>query len=286
MSAVADSLDHLGIAGRDLGALASSYERLGFTLTPVARHSGRRTPDGPIEPFATGNRCVMLREGYLELIAILDATRYSDMTALIERRAGLAIIALGMDDEAANLARMRRAGLDLPGAAYLERPVDDSDPAGPTARFARLPLPDAPEGKLQLVRHFTPEAIWQPRFLDHPNRAEALAEVILAVESPAESGARFSRLAGLPVVPDPAGGVRLDLARGAVRLLPREALGRVLPGAAVPALPFIAGMALRTADGGAAIRRLLAERGIPHRDHDDVVMVAQEAAGGASILFR
>jgi len=286
MSSVAASLDHLGVAGRDLAALAAAYERLGFTLTPLARHSGRRTPEGPIEPFATGNRCVMLREGYLELIAILDPARYSDMRAALERGAGLYIIALGMDDEAANLARLRRAGIDLPGAAYLERPVDDADPRSPIARFARLPLPDAPEGKLQLVRHFTPEAIWQTRFLDHANRAEALAEVILAVESPAEAGARFSRLAGLPLVPDPAGGLRLDLARGAVRLLPPESLPRVLPGITVPSLPFIAGMALRTADRGAAIRRRLAERGVPHREHDDAVMVAAEACGGASLLFR
>ena len=72
-----------------------------------------------------------------------------------------------MDDEAANLARLRRAGLAIPGVLHLERPVDDADPDGPRARFARLPLPDAPEGRVQLVRHLTPEAIWQERFMSH-----------------------------------------------------------------------------------------------------------------------
>ena len=39
----ADSLDHVGIAGRDLDAMAAAFERLGFQLTPLARHSGKRT---------------------------------------------------------------------------------------------------------------------------------------------------------------------------------------------------------------------------------------------------
>ena len=48
----AQALDHVGIAGADLAALSAAYERLGFTLTPPARHSGRRTPEGPIVPSA------------------------------------------------------------------------------------------------------------------------------------------------------------------------------------------------------------------------------------------
>ena len=287
LSATAQSLDHVGIAARDLGALTAQYERLGFLLTPLARHSGRRTPDGPVVPFGTGNRCIMLREGYLELIAVIDPAAFSNtLDRFLARYAGLHIIALGIDDEDANLARLRRAGIDLPGIAYLERPVDDADPDGPTARFARLPWPEAPEGRLQLIRHLTPEAIWQPRFLDHPNRTTALEEVVLAVESPAESAARFSRLAGVPVTPDPVGGIRLDLPRGRVRLLPAEALPAVFPGATIPSLPFIAGLALRTADGGAALRRLLGDAGIAHAAHADAVIVPPDQAGGASLLFR
>ena len=71
-------LDHAGVAGHDLDSLAAAYERLGFTLTPRARHSGRRKPDGPVEPFGTANRCIMLRQGYLELIAIVDPNCYGN----------------------------------------------------------------------------------------------------------------------------------------------------------------------------------------------------------------
>ncbi len=58
----------------------------------------------------------------------------------------------------------------------------------------------------------------------------ALEEVVLAVADPAETAARVSRLAGLPVTPDPAGGFVLTMPRGRVRMLPAEALGAVYPG--------------------------------------------------------
>jgi hypothetical protein len=281
----AASLDHVGIAGRDLGAMAAAFERLGFQLTPLARHSGKRTPDGPVVPFGTGNRCIMLREGYVELIAIVDPAAFSNtLDRFLARYAGIHIIALGIDDETANLDRLRRAGVDIPGVAYLERPVDDADPAGPRARFARLPLPDAPEGRLQLIRHLTPEAIWQERFLAHPNHAVGLAEVVIAVEHPAESAARFSRLAGRPVVPDPAGGFALPLPRGTVRLLPPDALGVVLPGATIPSLPFIAGIVVRT-DDLEATARLLAERGVAHERLGNSVQVGVDQAAGAAVRF-
>jgi hypothetical protein len=281
----AASLDHVGIAGRDLGAMAAAFERLGFQLTPLARHSGKRTPDGPVVPFGTGNRCIMLREGYVELIAIVDPAAFSNtLDRFLARYAGIHIIALGIDDETANLDRLRRAGVDIPGVAYLERPVDDADPAGPRARFARLPLPDAPEGRLQLIRHLTPEAIWQERFLTHPNHAVGLAEVVIAVEHPAESAARFSRLTGRPVVPDPAGGFALPLPRGTVRLLPPDALGVVLPGATIPSLPFIAGIVVRT-DDLEATARLLAERGVAYERLGNSVQVGADQAAGAAVRF-
>ena len=282
----ANGLDHVGIAGRDLDDLATAYERLGFTLTPRARHSGRRTPDGPIEPFGTANRCIMLRQGYIELLAVVDPRAFSDtIDERLARYAGLHIIALAVDDAEANLQRLRLAGMDIPGIAYLERPVDDTDPDGPKARFARVPLPDSPEGRIQLIRHLTPEAIWQERFVSHPNGAVALEEVVLAVAAPAESAARLSLLAGRPVTPDPAGGYALAMPQGRVRVLPPDALTTVFPGAAIPSLPFIAGFSVRTGDGNAAVARLLGERGIPHRAAPDGVLVDSAVAGGASLRF-
>jgi hypothetical protein len=287
------ALDHIGLCARDPASLWAAWERLGFALSPVAQQSGRRTPEGPIEPFGSGNRCAFLRHGYVELLAILDPTLFANgVDHFVTRYEGAHILALGMNDSEANLVRLRRGGLDIAGVAWLQRPVE---PGGPTARFARLPLPDAPEGRLQLVQHLTPELVWDARWMGHRNGAEALESVILTSAVPAETTARLARLAGLPAEPDPLAGFRLRLpgaAGGAgpkgpklettVRILPPEALPRVLPDVTPPSLPFMAGMVIRTADAGAAARALL---GGLLRETTVGAMVPPRHAGGAAVIF-
>jgi hypothetical protein len=275
------ALDHAGLMGPDIAALHAQYQALGFTLTPQARQSGRLRADGPVVQWGTANRCAMLRDGYIELLGIVDpAAPANGCDAFIARYVGLHILALAIDDEAAALARLRRAGIDIAGVLHLVRPVDSADPDGPQARFARLPLPNAPEGRIQLIRHLTPEAIWQERFMGHANHAVGLDAVILAVPDPADTAARFSKLAGMPVRPDPAGGFVLELSRGRVRILPPEAMAAVLPGVAPPALPFMAGMVVRTDDGAAAARDLSPLTTIPGG-----WMAPPDRAGGAAVVF-
>ena len=275
------TLDHAGLATNDLDALHAQFTALGFTLTPLARQSGRLTADGPVVPWATANRCAMLQHGYIELLGIVDpALPTNGLDTVLARYPGLHILALGIQDEHAALTRLNRAGLQVPGILHLDRPVDSADPDGLQARFARIPLPDAPEGRIQLIRHLTPEAIWQPRFMTHPNNAIALEAVILVVPDPADTAARLSRLAGRPVVPDPAGGYALPLASGLVRILLADALHTVLPGVIPPTLPFMAGLVVRTSDAAAAARTFAPLTQVP------VGWMAPPAlAGGVALVF-
>ncbi len=257
------ALDHVGVAARDLPPLLAQYQRLGFDLSPLAQQSGRRTPDGQVELFGSGNRCAFFRHGYVELIGILDPALYPNaVDQFVARYAGLHIAAFAMADEQANLARLRAGGLAIPGVAYLERPVEAG---GPIARFARLPFPDAPEGRVQLIRHLTPDLVWQPRWMQHANKVEALESLVLVSAKPAETAARFSRLTGLPVEPDPAGGFVLALPGQA------EAAGPEAP-------------VLRTSDGNAAARAVLA--GLAVRElPGGALLVPPELAGGAALMF-
>ncbi|WP_439579634.1 VOC family protein [Elioraea sp.] len=273
----AAGLDHVGIAGPDLDALGAAYERLGFRLTPRAQHHAPG-PDLVVRPIGTGNRCAMLRQGYLELIAVIDPALPSNtLDRFLARYHGLHIIAFEIDDPEAELARLRGSGLTIPGIAWLERPIDAPGGAA-TARFARVPMPDAPEGRIQLIRHLTPELLWQPDLLDHPNHAVALEEVALVVVDPAESAARFARLVGVAATPL-AEGLVLTLPRGRVRFTSADAY----PGVATPSLPFIAGVTLGTDDAGAAIRRIAGAIG---RETAGGFLVPPERAGGAALLFR
>jgi len=289
----ASVLDHVGVCARDLLPLTAAYEELGFTLTPIAQQSGRRTPDSAVEPFGTGNRCAFLRHGYVELLAILDPTLFANQVdRFIARYEGLHICALGCVDAEANLARMQAAGIPIPGIAWLERKVEASDPR--LARFARLPFPDAPEGRIQIIQHMTPELVWQDRWMTHANHADALVSLVMVSANPAETAARLSRLTGLPFTPDPAGGFRITLPgaeRGAgprsprmettVRVLDAEAIPRVFPGVTPPTLPFMAGMVVRTDDANAAVRAM----GLPLVDAPDGLMVPPALAGGAALIF-
>ena len=290
----ASALDHIGLCARDPAALWAAWERVGFALSPIAQQSGRRTPDGPVEPFGTANRCAFLRHGYIELLGIVDDTLFANgVDGFLRRYTGAHILALAMDDAEGNLARLKQAGVPIPGIAWLQRPVEAG---GPTARFARLPFPDAPEGRVQLVQHLTPELVWDKRWMGHRNGADALETAIMVSANPAETTARLSKLAGLPAEPDSLAGFRLRLpgaARAAgpespkmetrIRILPPEALPRALPGVTAPDLPFIAGVVIRTTDQAASARALLKD--LKLRDAPDGIMVPPEHAGGTAVVF-
>ena len=298
VTSAALALDHVGLCARDPGPLWAAWERLGFALSPVAQQSGRRTPDGPVEPFGSGNRCAFLRHGYVELLGILDDTLFANgVDGFLRRYTGAHILALAMDDAEGNLARLRRGGVPIPGIAWLQRPVEEgAPPGGPIARFARLPFPDAPEGRVQLVQHLTPELVWDARWMGHRNGADALEGAIVVSANPAETTARLAQLAGLPAEPDAVAGFRLRLpgaprAAGPdaprmetrIRILPPEALPRVLPGVAAPDLPFIAGLVIRTTDKAASARALLKD--LPLREAPDGPMVPPAHAGGIAVVF-
>ena len=108
-------LDHVGIAVRDLELGADAYERLGFTLTPFGRHTGALHPGGASVPLGTGNRCAMLREGYLEIIAVVDPTLPArGIDTFVAGREGAYILALECDDASAESERLAAAGIKVP----------------------------------------------------------------------------------------------------------------------------------------------------------------------------
>ena len=203
----------------------------------------------------------MLRDGYIEIIAAVDPKKPSaTLQRFLARYAGIHILSLAISDDRAALERLTRAGFTTE-IVTSARPANPRRPNGPQARFARLPLTDG-EPRLQLLHHLTPELVWQERFLRHRNNATALDAVVMVDDPPAALAARLSRAAGVAVVPDPAGGYALPLARGHVRVLPPDALEKVFPGVAAPSLPFVAGIIVRTSDGNTAANRLLQRRSV------------------------
>lgn len=287
LAGIVSGLDHIGLVAGDLATLARRYERLGFRLTAPSQHAAPHAPGGPPMPIGSANRCAMLRQGYIELLAIIDpALPDNQLGTFLQRYEGIHIIAFAVDDAGANVTRLRAAGLTQAAISPLQRRA--ATPQGEKlAAFARIPLPpgEAPEGRIQLIQHLTPDVMWQPHLLDHPNRVAALVDTILCVADPDESARRFARLTGVAPI-RAAGGWRLQFAHSALTLVAPDHLATILPAAVIPCLPFIAGYVVATDDGNNAAATMLTRNDIEFTRRRDDLIVPAHAAGGATLVFQ
>lgn len=255
------ALDHVGLFVADMAGAAEAFARLGFRLTPCSPQHHRLAPGQPLAPAGTANRLAMLAEGYIEILTpVADTPVARQLHAAVERYAGLHLIAFGADAAEAH-ARLSDESFAPQPVIHLERTVETAT-GEDTARFSvvRVPSGTMAEGRVQYCQHHTPELVWQERWLEQPNRARALAALVLCVADPAEAAARHGRFVGRQ--PRRANGsFLLELERGVLVFADPDGLMRLLPGARVPELPFMAALALTT-DELAATRALLARNSV------------------------
>jgi hypothetical protein len=250
-------LDHVGLFAPTMDRAAEALTRLGFRLTPLTPQRHRLVPGAPLVAAGTANRLALLRRGYIEILtAISDTPVAAQLRAAIRRYAGLHLIAFGTGDATASHASLAENGFAPQPLIELERTVD-ARTGEAVARFSvvRVAPGAMAEGRIQYCQHHTPELVWQARWLEQPNRAQALSDVLLCVDDPATAAARYGRFTGRAA--QESGGNRLlELDRGRLVLTDRRGLARLLPHAAAPALPFMAAIAVTTDDLGASAAAL------------------------------
>lgn len=234
-------LDHLGHFVPDLDAAAAVWEKLGFAVTPLSVHQVGGKPAG------TSNRCVMLGEGYLELLAPTAHTPNARrVRERMKRFVGVHLACFGTPTAEAEHQRLAAHGFEPDAVVRLERKIETGD----TVRFAVVYVPPdkMPEGRVQYCEHLTPREVWREGFVN----PFALRAVYVVADEPEEAAARWGRFGGL--LPRPEDGfVRLDTARGRVVIGTRKRLAQLL-GEAPPA-PALAGYALGCADPEEFARR-------------------------------
>ena len=280
-------LDHIGFFVPDMEKGSAALERLGFFLTPWTPQQHSLGPDQPVVPAGTGNRLALLEWGYLELLSPFAEGPVADqMRDAIRRYTGLHLIALGTADAATDHARIATAGFATIPLVDLQRKLDT--PKGPgMVRFsvARVPPATMPEGRIQFCQHLTPENQWQERWMKVVNGARALTDIVLCVADPDEAAHRYGRFFDRAARRLPVGGWALDLQRGRVVILSKDALGTALPGIDVPTLPFMAAFAVEAPDL-ASVRALLAANGVAILlDTPDAVAAAPVPELGAAAVF-
>ena len=238
-------LDHLAHWVADIHAAGAALERLGFLLTPYAEHL-HGAADGTSVPAGSANCCVMLEAGYLELLTpIGDTPIASEVRAALGRYTGLHLAAFAVEDAAQHRRRLVSVGFPQRACVSLARQSTTADGEACTLHFTvvRPEVGCLPEGRVQFLSHHTPDLLWQTRWLEHPNSARGLTDVLFCVADPREADLRYQRYLGRPAE-SIAGGCLVQTERGRLALLDAKRVAAVLPESEIPCVPFMAAYAV------------------------------------------
>jgi hypothetical protein len=222
-------VDHVSHFVPDLDAAARAFEALGMKVTPT---SVQTTAEGPV---GASNRCVMLDEGYIELLSpTQDTPSAQRLRAYMGKYTGVHLVCFGTPDAEDERRRLEAHGF-APQLVEFERKVK-----GGVARFkaVRVPPETMPEGRIQYVQQLAPEHVWLDGFVNEPR----LDEVYVVAADPAETAARWGRFTAL-IPSSEKHTMRLQAARGSIVIGTREAIMKLLGDA--PPAPGIAGYSLR-----------------------------------------
>ena len=229
----------------------------------------------------------MLHDGYFELIGITDPSLYHDhLKAALARYTGLHLLALGTSDgdRTHSAVAARGAPIKKPYDIARQVPFGDGEKEG---RFRITEIDETwfPEADFFFCQHNTPDVLWQPDLLDHPNGVTALASATLVS---ADLGATARRIECVTdVSPDVVGaGFLFCLARGVIEVIPPDDLAKRFPGVVPPVLPWVAAVTFRVSDLD-LIRGVARAGGIDLNTLDDGgVWVGPESADGTVVVFR
>ncbi len=277
-------LDHIGYFVRDLDAAGARLARLGFRVSPINLQQNV-DETGTLRPSGTSNRLAVLRRGFIELVAATHDTPLADaLTGALERCQGIHLIALSRADIAAERARLTAAGFAMQPVVQLRRHKQTADGMR-EVRWSVL-RPEAgvmPEGRVQFAFCHTPELTWDDGVPE--NAADGLSDLLLRVADRHEAAGRYGRyLDRAAIHGGDASLVPLD--RGRLVFVEPKGAAEILPGLTLPALPFMAGQALRSADI-AATRAILERNGVaPLFANASLVCVGPADALGGHLLFH
>lgn len=193
-------LDHIGVAVHDLNIGEAKYRELGFNLTSRSLHVGSVPGELAIRRWGSGNHCAMFRQGYLEIQGVTDKALDPPVKRLLKSYEGAHIVALGCDDANKTYEDIVRRVAFVRPPIVLERdaPFGKSGTETRRAQFRIIyfdPV-ELPECRLLIIEHKTPDVLWQPHLLDHPNTAIGLEEAIICTNDVADSSRRFETVLG------------------------------------------------------------------------------------------
>jgi catechol 2,3-dioxygenase-like lactoylglutathione lyase family enzyme len=273
-------LDHVVILVRDLANAEARLARLGFRPTPRGVHSA---------PMGTANTTVVFDDAtYLEALGVLQPTEnnLAVRSALAERE-GPYGLAFKTDDADAAAAAFAAAGLGPGVALEFARPVElPSGPREAAFRVARTDPERTPGAWLFVCQHRTPALTWRPDYLEQPNGACGVAEVLGVAADLTSIEDAYRPIFGTRFTSSERG---VAIAAGArITFLPPAAFGVRFArfGDAIPGMsPRLAALRLRTLSLERT-RSILSRSGVRHSaTAAGTLLVSPEEACGTIVEF-
>lgn len=286
---LARALDHAVLPVADLDAAAATYARLGFTVTPPARH-----------PFGTGNRLVQLDGAFLELLSVVAPAEIPPPTASFfsfaafnrdwteKNGEGMSMLVLRSTDAEADRAAFARLGLPVFDRVDFGRKAVQPDGSerevGFSLAFTFSPL--MPDCGFFTCHNRFPQNFWKPDYQRHANGALRLTTVAITCRDPADHHEFLGGFTGARDLAMTSFALDVPLPGGLVSVLsPQGWLARF--GGGAPDFDDGArffGLRVAVADL-AATRALLAANGVACRDWHGAVIVDADAAHGITLAF-
>ena len=272
-------IDHTLVGVRDLETARAAWARLGFTVTPRGRHIG----------WGTGNYCVMLEEGYVELLGIVDPSQFSNnLDKLLEHREGLLGLAFATPDANACRDALAAAGLKPDGPKQLKRDLElSTGTVTPEFRLVFLPPDATPEVSAFVVHHLSPELIRRPDWLQHANGAQRLLSATVVCTDPVGAAMGYLPIFGPERIKVTDQMTSVTCGSGALRFLKPDALPAIYPGVPLdrmPDLPFMAGMKVLVSDKARCLAHLRGA-GVAIHEIQRGCIVPPAEANGAILEF-
>ncbi|QGZ33320.1 VOC family protein [Stappia indica] len=261
----ARGFDHVVWAVRDLGAAPRFMERLGFRVTPRARH-----------PWGTENHLVQLDGFFIEILGIGDETLIPEAAGdtfsfgafnrdFLKTREGASMLVMESRDPAADRRDFERAGLHVyaPFSFGREATLPDGGirKVGFDLTFVRNDS-DPAHGFFTCLNRY-PDTFWSAEYQTHPNGVTALESVVIVCDEPAEQHIFYAAFTGRREMRATSLGITLETPRGRLHLMPPAAFAS-LYGIDAPEI----------GPGGSAIAAL----GLRARDRTHLAQTLREAS--------
>jgi Glyoxalase-like domain len=189
-------IDHVMICVPELDAGIEAYRRIGFDVHHGGAHAGQ----------ATHNAIAFFQDDYLELLSLRQDPRSvppapgsseARLAEFLARGAGFRYVAIQSDDLAADVAAMRRRGVDVSDAGEGGRRT----PAGQDLRWISAGLGPRNPLPIFFIQHLTPveERRRQvPRAGQHPNGVLHADRAYIVVPDVAAAAVEYGRVLGMP----------------------------------------------------------------------------------------